>query len=643
MNFTGGSQAMMSGRGGAVRVELSSDNRNGVPLNFGSRPNGLMSSYAGGINFNRELNKKTEINSSYFYNHIDHRTSEDLFRENFFQSGKLNYTQKGVQDNSNDNHRWNMTMDHKIDSMNSLKLTSLFAYNETSSDEASTGNLTNSSDDVLNASDRKVWNEGLSVRMNASLLWRHRFAKKGRTFSSNLRFSGSQNDRTSSQDSYLSDGLDERHFLQDGKQETDNTGISAGFSYTEPLGKRKYLEGTYSYSVNNNSFSREVFDVLENAPIRNDSISAAYSSRYEYHRAGLNFKLNRKNYQLTTGMSVQEATLKGLLEVNDIRIEKSFRNLLPTVRFNYQFSNNRELDIDYETSVNEPSIQQLQPVVDNSDPLNLYVGNPELRPSYSHLVRTNFRTFNPLSFVSFFAFIEAEYNTNDITVSQSVDEHGVRLAKPVNVDYRKSLLGNVSFSFPLEKLKSNVALSTNLRIQEGLTVIDKAENKTMENSIGGRIRYDLRLKDNFDVGLMANVSRHSSSFGLSSGMDQLFYNNSCTADMNITFLKKFALNSALEYLTYSNRSNGFDQTMTLLNISLSRFVMKGNSGEVKISVNNLLDQNLGITQTSGLNFIERRETNALGRYVMMSFTYSLNKQLNPLSMRPRGRTMRIMR
>jgi hypothetical protein len=642
MNFSGGSQAMMSGRG-AMRIEINNDNQNGVPLNFGNRPNGIMTSYAGGINFNQDLSKNTELNTSYFYNHLDHLTIQNLFRENFFTAGNLNYNQQSEQVNANDNHRLNFSLDHKIDSMNSIKLTATVSYNETDARENSNGEMATPEGETINAAEREVISTGATARLTSSLLWRHKFARKGRTFSTNVQYSGSDNNRDTYQDSFIFDGQNENHFLQDVQQLIANNTFSTTFSYTEPLGKRKYLEGNYSYRLNKNSFSRDVFDLLENSIVKNDSISSAYTSAYDCHRAGINFRMNRKNFNLTAGASVQNASLNGTLKANDSNIRKTFNNVLPVIRFDYNFTNTKDLRIEYETNVEEPGIQQLQPVVDNSDPLNLYVGNPNLRPSYSQNLRANFGSFNPLNFINLFAYVEATYTTNAITVSQSVDGRGVRLSQPVNVRDNRSLNGNVSFGFPIEKLKSRVSLSTNMRYSDGLTIVDDYLNRTIESTISGRIRYDLRIKEIFDFAIMANISRQSAEFGLASQMNQLYFNNTYTADANLTFLKNFTLSSAFEFLSYSNRSNGYSQHVPLLNFSLSRFILKGNSGEIKASVSNVLDKGLGVTQSTGLNYIERSRMNALGRYVMLSFTYTLNKQLNPMGMRPRGRMMRIIR
>ncbi|HEY0771208.1 MAG TPA: outer membrane beta-barrel protein, partial [Sphingobacteriaceae bacterium] len=444
MNFTGGSQAMMSGRG-QVRIEINDDNQNGIPLSMGGRPDGVMSSIAGGANFNRDLGKKTEISSSYFYNRVDHITTGSLLRENFFTTGKLNYNESSDQDNLNNNHRFNFSLDHKVDSMNSIKFSTTLSYNQTDAMQNTSSSMSSDEVGILNASERQVESNGTAARLSTSLLWRHRFARKGRTFSANLQYSGSANDRFSTQDLRVFDDQREDRFFQDIDQTIVNKVASATLSFTEPLGKRKYLEANYSYRINRNEFARDVFDLLENVMLRNDSISAAYSSAYEYHKAGLNFRMNRKQFSLTVGAAIQNARLDGIVENLDVHLDRSFMNVLPAMRFNYNFSDNKDLSVEFETTVDEPGIQQLQPVVDNSDPLNLYVGNPDLRPSNSHNLRVNLGSFNPINFMNFNMFLEATLTNDAVAVSQSVDERGVRLSKPVNVEDTRVAMGHFSF------------------------------------------------------------------------------------------------------------------------------------------------------------------------------------------------------
>ena len=308
------------------------------------------------------------------------------------------------------------------------------------------------------------------------------------------------------------------------------------------------------------------------------------------------------------------------------------------------FTNTKRISVDYETNVQEPSIQQLQPVVDNSDPLNLYVGNPALRPAYVQNLRMNFVAFNPSSFMNFFAFMEGSLTNNAISVSQSFSGDGIRLSKPVNVRETRRLNGNVSFGFPLSKIKSRFNVTGNIMHQSGITVINDIENETRQNTIGGRFRYEYRYNDIFDMTAGANISRQTALYESREQTDQLYFNNSFMGETNLTFLKHYTLSSSFEYLAYKNKTMNFQQSIPLLNVSLSRYLFKAKSGEVKFAVNNILDKNLSVSQVANINYFERQQTNNLGRYVMLSFLYSINKQLNPMGAgRPRAGMIRIMR
>ena len=648
MSFTGASSQMASG--GPVRITVGggSTNQSGVSLNMGGRTSGIMKNYAGGVNYNSDLSKKTTLNTSYFYNHLDHNLQQTTERINFSPAGDLTFNQNSRQNNTNTNHRINAVLDHKIDSLNSIKLNTNVIYNETSTDETSTSENLDASNNLLNDNAKRTLADGTSISTTNSLLWRHRFAKKGRTLSVNAQLNTTNSDRDGSIDAltnYYTREEEGRQTLQTNEQTTSTLTYAGTLNYTEPLGGRKYLEASYSYRANRNDVEKNVYDVNSGESIFNDSLSNKYNSNYQYHRGGLNFRLNRTAYTLTVGAGIQQTFLDGELRLGNTTISKSYRNVLPLARFNYDFSSTRHLRFDYETSMQEPTIQQLQPVVDNSDPLNLSVGNPELRPAYAHSARLNYILFNPASFINFFGFATVTYTKNAIVTSQSYTEESVRISKPVNVDNTLSLNGNATVGFPIQKLNSRFSISATASQQKGVNVIDDIQSTIAQNTLGGRFRYDYRYKEVFDVALSANISRQSTTYAFDASSNQLYYNNTYTAEGNLHLLNNmYLVRSSLEYLTYQSKTNNYSQTIPFLNISISRYILKAKSGELKLSVNNLLDKSTGVSQTADVNYFQRQVTNSLGRYYMITFIYSLNKQLNPMAgMRPPpGGGMRII-
>lgn len=645
MNFTGGSQQMMSGGGGAVRLTFDGNNTNGVPMNFGGRQNGILTNYAGGVNFNRDLSKKTQLTSSYFYNHLNQDISKITNRINYRPDGSsYNFDQASKQLSTSDNHRVNLTLDHKIDSANTLKFVNSFAYSDM---EMNSGNASVTTEEgvIQNESFRNNYSAQTNANFNSSLLWRHRFAKKGRTMSTNLTLGLSESNGEGTQDSenFVYGGAPEQIDIdQINTQQNENQSYGASVSYTEPLGGRKYLEANYSIRTNRNSVNREVYDVETGQEIYNDVLSSKYKSNYVYSRPGLNFKINRQKFSLTIGASYQTTFLKGDLILQDMKIDRKFENVLPAAHFNYDFSNFKHFRLDYETSMQEPSIQQLQPVVDISDPINTSVGNPDLEPAYNHRLNLNYTTFDPARFINFFAFLTATYTANAIVNSQTIDDETfVRLTKPVNVNDNMNVNGNFNFGFPIKPLNSRFNIGPTFQYSNSESIIDGTNNTIRKKTLGGSVRYNYTYKEIVIIDLSANLSHQQTLYDFSTP-DQVYFNQTYASEANLTFLKNYQLNGVFEYLIYTSQTTDYYQAIPLLNLSISRFLLKNNAGELKIGVNNLLDESLGVTQTASDNYLQQETMNNLGRYYMVSFTYAINKHLNPMGGGRRAGGMRMM-
>jgi hypothetical protein len=647
MNFSGGSQQMMGGGGGRMTIQIDGNNGSGVPLNFGGRQNGILTNYAGGLNTNQDFGTKTKLNASYFYNNLNQDISQVLNRINYLPNGSYNFSQASKQENQSDNHRGNLVIDHAIDSSNSLKFTAAATLTHSEQSIQSVSQTYNISGALQNESIRDTYNNGTSSNLNSSFLYRHRFPKKGRTISTTLTAGISQtnSDGTlSSTNEFFTTVPEKKVIEQTNTQKNDNYSYGAQVSYTEPLGGRKYLEANYSIRTNRNDVIRDVYNVNGGTPVYNDTLSNRYNSNYLYSRPGLNLRVNRQKFNFTVGASYQNTRLKGDLTLRDTTIDRTFENILPVARFNYDFTSFKHFSFNYETSMQEPTIQQLQPVVDNTDPLNLSSGNPNLRPGYAHQFRLNYTQFDPASSIGFFAFINSTYTTNAIAYSQTVDPQTlVRLTVPVNVDYNLRLSGNFNFGFPIKKINSRFSLGPTYTYSRGITLINLQENRSDARTYGGTVRYDYTFKEVLTLGLSANLSQNKTEYSFNTAQNQQYLNETYSSDLSISFLKNYSFNTTYDFYHYRSQTTGFDQTIPILNMSVSRFLLKNNVGELKLAVVNALDKSLGVSQTATSNYLQQETMNNLGRYYMISFTYALNKQLNPMGGGRGGRRgMRMM-
>lgn len=632
MGFTGGG---MQGGGGARRIVINSDNMDGVPLNFGGRSNGLVDTYAGGLNFNNQLGKNTEANGSYFLNHVTQDMRRNLERNSIWTDREnFQLNENTLQQSSRTGHRGNFSIDHKLDSANSVKLNGYLAYNKSLQDDRRTSRtIAAGSEQLLNQGYSNSVSDNSGYSFNTNLLLRHRFAKRGRTISLNTNLAGGNNESLDDLDYKLTfnNGLEETT-RQQSEQQSSNSTLDANLSYTEPLGNRKYLEATYNYKLNLNSVDRKVFDLLGDAGREdNAELTNKFSSNYQYHKTGLNFKLNRRAYNLTLGSALQYADLAGELHTLKRKVGRDYYNVLPTAQFNYNFTSSRSLSLNYDTFVQEPTIQQLQPIQDNRNPLSIYIGNPALQPAYSHQWRADFNTFDPVRFINFFLMANATYTTNAIITAQTFSEQGVSTLQPVNVDDNLSMNLFANFGFPIKKWKSRFNFSTNLNEQQMISMFNEQEADVKIRSLGGNVRYEYRLDDKFDLSLRTNWTFQSTVSELGDAQNQRFFNKTYSAETNIYLPKSFNLSGNYSYYIYDNAKQDFRQTIPLLEVALAKQFLKNKSGELKLSAQNLLDKDTGVTQTANLNFVERATMNSLGRYFMLSFTYSLNKHMNPMN------------
>jgi outer membrane receptor protein involved in Fe transport len=642
MGFTGMLRNM--GRGGGVRIQINSDN-NDLPLDFGNNNTGFTTTWAGGLNFGNTWNQKTEVNGSYFFNRADRLVESDRSTQNFLANGTFTENKNSLGTNLNTSHRLNVTLDHKMDSLNSLKLTTRLGYSETDRNTQSFSQSLTGQNEIQNESDNRNATTGEGVNLNSELIWRRRFLKKGRSMSVTgslglndskrkgeldavNRFFNNQNTRTDS--------------IQQTNLQNNNTfNYGANASYTEPLGKRRYLEFNYAFNQNNNDQNQEVYDVNNGERRFNTGLSNRFDNTNTYHRAGTNFKINKTDWNFNAGVQVQQTELDGKLIFQDVNIRRSFTNWLPNLRFNKEFTSTKNLRLDYETSVKEPSIDQLSPVIDNSDPLNISVGNPNLKPEYAHRLNLNYATFNPGTFRNFFTNLSFTYTQNRISDAQTIDDRLVRTTQPVNVGQDYQFNGFANVGFPIKRPYLSLNLNTNTTWMRSYNFINTVENQTERLIANTGTRLIFRYKENLEWFFTANLSYNQTHYSLQESLNQDFLNQTYGTELNWNLPAGFLFASTLNYQIYNPINGaGSREEVPIWNTALSKFLFY-KRGELKLAVNDLLNRNIGISRTATLNYLREERIYSLGRYFMLSFTYSLT----PLGGRrgPGGDVIRMMR
>jgi hypothetical protein len=202
---------------------------------------------------------------------------------------------------------------------------------------------------------------------------------------------------------------------------------------------------------------------------------------------------------------------------------------------------------------------------------------------------------------------------------------------------------NLNYGFRFQKLLSRFNFGASASQNQAITMLDDQEYDINTESRGGNVRYNFTFKEFFILDLSANIRNSNTKYDNDTFDDQRFINSTYTAETNITVLKNWQLAADYNFFIYDSKTTDFKQSLPIMNIWLSRFLLKANAGEIRVGVSNLFDKSLGITQTAAQNYIQQERLNNLGRYFMVSFTYALNKALNPMGGGGRrGGGMRMM-
>ncbi len=645
MAFSGAMRQMMGGGGGRVTLEFNTDGDNAIPLNFGDNE-GFLRTWAGGLNFNQEFGKKSDLNASYFYSNADKLFERNATRQSFLPTGNFTTFNTSNEENLTDNHRINTTLEQKIDSFNSIQVTSAFTYTERTATSNSFSQTLGPDGAAQNEGSRNYQSDATSSNWASNVLYRHKFPKKGRTFSTNVNFGLNNNDSESnsfSENIFRSDGgpnnrIDTVAQNQFFKNDIVNWGAKA--TYTEPLGKRRYLELNYGYSQTDNTADKDVYDVLSGERNYNALLSNAFTNTFGYHRGGVGLRLNRKSWNGSVGMDAQSATLEGEVTAGQgTAVRQDFKHLLPRMDFQYQFAPSRNVRLNYTTNINAPSVQQLQPVPDVSDPLNITEGNPGLRPEYAHNAQLNYGSFSPETMRSFFSGVFFTYTQDRIVNAQSVDSNFVRRYRPVNTDANYRLNGTFAFGLPWKKLDSRFNLRTEAGFNRGQNFINSRENFTSGIALTQSLSWDYTPAEwlNFNAGV--ELTWNQTRYSLDKAFNQEYLTQDYNGELDVQLPLNFTINTSLNVRVNNGLGEGYDQAVPIWNATVSKFLMKNKRLELSLVVRDLLNRNVGISRTANLNYVEDERVASLGRYGMVRLTYSLSSFGGPGGGGPRMRVM----
>jgi hypothetical protein len=598
----------------------------------GGGQSGLIRNISGGLNFNNKISEKTEVNGSYSYTNTNTFTTRESTTESVIGKVETFGNSDSEQNAVSGSHRLNVTLNNKINAQNSIRWINRVDYRNNENNTLSTSEeYLKSSSQLRNSTDRKNFSNGNTLGFTSQALYQKSFDKKGRSFTTNLTLglNNSDTDGTLQSRNGLFDSNSSSIRFTDlnqiNTQLSKRLNLGAEISYTEPLNSSNFLEFNYSFQKVNNDLDKSVYNVTEQGDSLDTSLSNRYKNDFVYNRAGISYRITKEAWNANIGAAIQDSKLEGNLILRNELIEKRFTKPVFTGRLRYSFTSAKSMDLSYNTNVSEPSMTQLSPIPNNSNPLKIYVGNTDLKPQYTQRLNLNFRNFNQLNFTNFFVNGGVSYTADKITNKIIYDE--VTLAQtstPINYGNDLSVNGNANYGFRARAISTRFSINSNISYSRSLTLINNIDNVTKTTRNTNTLRADITPGDNFNLGLSTRVTFNNSVYSQNTQLNPNFVNQAYTADMQWVIPNVVSMTNSMDYAIYRYATSNEVQRIPIWNASIFKTILKNKRGEIRLSANDILAKNLGISQTATDNSFTETRTNALGRYFLLSFTYNIN-------------------
>ncbi len=623
---------------------------------------GINTTHSVGLNYSDQWGAKIKISASYFFNYTDNVNTTQSVRNYTLPGNDIRldsnlvslYNESDNPETKNFNHRFNVRFEYTIDSFNSLIITPNLSlqenYSVTSQIDSSFSPLNTLLSNAANSSG--INNTGYTFSNN--LLYQHKLHKKGRTISLNIGTSlndktgdGKYNTFTGSRDTtaYPFNYLNQKYDLTN----SSNT-ISANLTYTEPIGKKSQLMFNYNPSVTHSLSDKETDSNANTSELYNfdTTLSNKYTSTYTTQRGGASYRLGDKKMNLMIGANLQYAVLDGnQVFPSAMNIEKQFTNVLPIAFFNYRFKDGRNLRIQYRTNISAPSINQLQNVVDVSNPLLLSTGNRNLRQDYEQTFILRYGLTKSKTSHNFFVYGYANFINNYIgtstitnTTSEKADSslpyvvpmvRGAQLTQPVNLNYYANTKLFVTYSIPAGFIKSNFNVNGGVNYTHTPGLIDNVSeySNNLIPSLG--LVLSSNVSENLDFTLSYTGNYNFIKNSLQTTANNNYYNHTAAFKINWILFKSLVLNTNITHSYYSTLSSTAGNVdFYMWNAYIAYKMLKNKALEARLSAFDILNQNKSITRTVAANYVENDVTHVLQQYFMFQLTYTLRNFKGPM-------------
>lgn len=638
------------------RITLTGLTNNVNMLNYSSDANsqadgrpqeGIVKTNILGMNYTDLWGEKIKVTGSYNYTNRENVGIVSRVRD-FVTTNEENqtYTETARDVRINHEHQANLRLEYNPNSKNRILYIPRFSARFENENSSFFGE-TNNGAIPINQVENQRTGDYQDFDFFNRLIYSHKFDKPGRTLTLRSILHNGWNiddsDRKARNVFFEGDVARTERIDQRTSRERQGLRWETGISFTEKVGEKGQLEAEYEIGNRANDSDQRVFNVeggdFEAGTMMLDTaLSNVFLSNYLTQEFELGYQFTGTNFKFQTEVQYQNAKLENTQDFpRPFDLNRKFTAILPTVRMEYKFSPSTNIQVDYDTRTAEPQIRQLQPVIDNSNPLQLRTGNPDLDQSYTQEIRVRFRSQNPDTDRSWFLFTSSSFVNNFISNSTFIAnetteiqdgivlEKGSQLNRPVNLDGYWDLRSWLSYGMPLDFMKSKLNLNMGGGVTRRPGQVNDLIGFNNSQRLSGGFSINSSISDQIDFNIWSRSSFNNVENTLNPNLNNQFFQQRFRVNFNWIIWEGIIYRLDLNHQINTGLNAGFNNNFSLINMSIGKKIFKNQRGEISLMAYDLLGQNANVRRNITETFIEDIQTNVLQRYFMVSFTYNLRR------------------
>lgn len=613
------------------RFGLENESGDGNRFNpmAGNSVSGIPRTFKAGVYFSDKIGKKqnTKIGFNYTYYNTEMRTFSGS-RTQFFLPDTTYFTDDSTNNLSrNESHRFNITLESKLDSLTTLTVKPSFRFDKGLSDNNTITSylMEDQTPSLQSFANNKNKSTGIDGALTLGL--NRKFMKPRREVNFDYYFNVADNKSNGNLLTRttvfplpnLNDTVD-----QSKSNYNRNMTNNAFVSYTEPMGQ--YFKGTVMYNFKN--------ELLDQDRLTNDYVNGEYtgyradlSNIFETirneHKAGLKFQMDRTKHMAFVRVDVRNVDIANVNLITNIPVNQNVTNILPSARYQFKPSMSKSLTITYNTYSNQPAINDLQPVLDNTNPNRIKVGNPDLLPNYGHSLNGSFNNWNPMKSSFVWTGFNLYLDNNAFTTSTSYDQFGRMVTQTVNVDGNFSANIYGGGGIPLKGRTIQLHPNANAGYNHYTTFINSQKNITDNFVLGAGA--DFRFYwDSLEFNVGGRFDWNNPTSSLSTASNTPYGLTVLTGSLTYRMPKGFIIKTDFRYTRNSQLTQGYNLNFFIWNAEVSKSFLKTENLILSVIANDMLNQNVNAGRTVTGNMVVDNRTTIISRYFLLKLTYKFN-------------------